>query len=829
MAKFIERIMSGVQRIVDRFNGNGLMQDSNVPAGEGYVTDGMPELIRRSAAEGTVLLQNDGVLPFKSQDRIALFGRCQVDWFYVGYGSGGDVKPPYKISFIQAMKEADAAGKFKLDQALADIYEKWCTRKENVPSQGWWGHWPMNYPEMPLTEDLIRDVAGRNDIAVFVIGRAAGEDRENTLTQGSYYLTDTEIEALDLLTSHFAKTVVIMDCGNVIDMSWTAKYEGKLSAIVYAWQGGMESGHALVDVLTGDTNPCGKLPDTIAARYEDYPSSKSFGNADFNEYTEDIYVGYRYFETFARNKVLYPFGYGLSYTHFEFSIKEFSADGGRVHCALQVKNIGQRVGREVVQLYVAAPQGKLGKAVRTLADFKKTDLLQPGESQILTLGCDYYAFASFDDTGACGNGHCYVLEKGEYEVFVGSDVRAQSKAGQFLIMQDTAVKSLPSVCAVRKPFKRLCAEVVDGKIVETSKAVPAGQNNLRQRILNSLPQELERKDGAEISFDDVVDGKATLEEFVAQLDEKELQALTRGYGSMNAPQGINGNAGAYGGIIPQLADRGVPAVIVADGPAGIRIGRFTALLPCGTALASTWDTELMEKLYECVGREMQHYGVDALLGAGMNIHRNPLCGRNFEYFSEDPLLSGKMAAAFTRGVQSNGKIACPKHFACNNQETNRNYNDSIVSERALREIYLKGFEICVKESSPCNIMTSYNKINGVWSHYNYDLATSVLRDEWGYNGLVITDWWMRKSNSEEFPNIRDNAYRVRAQVDVFMPGNFKYGVKKYKPDKSLLETLGKQGGITRGELQRTALNTLAIALRVKIKQKRDMEKQNART
>jgi len=273
----------------------------------------------------------------------------------------------------------------------------------------------------------------------------------------------------------------------------------------------------------------------------------------------------------------------------------------------------------------------------------------------------------------------------------------------------------------------------------------------------------------------------------------------------------------------------VPAVIVADGPAGIRIGRFTALLPCGTALASTWDTELMEKLYECVGREMQHYGVDVLLGAGMNIHRSPLCGRNFEYFSEDPLLSGKMAAAFTRVVQSNVKIACPKHFACNNQETNRNYNDSIVSERALREIYLKGFEICVKESSPCNIMTSYNKINGVWSHYNYDLATSVLRDEWGYNGLVITDWWMRKSNSEEFPNIRDNAYRVRAQVDVFMPGNFKYGVKKYKPDKSLLETLGKQGGITRGELQRTALNTLAIALRVKIKQKRDMEKQNART
>ena len=281
---------------------------------------------------------------------------------------------------------------------------------------------------------------------------------------------------------------------------------------------------------------------------------------------------------------------------------------------------------------------------------------------------------------------------------------------------------------------------------------------------------------------------------------------------MNSPLGAKGNAGTLGGVLESLRDKGIPAITTTDGPSGIRLHASCSLLPIGAILASTFNEELVEELYTHVGKEMAAKGSDVLLAPGMNIHRSPLCGRNFEYFSEDPLVSGKIAAAVVRGVQANGLSACPKHFACNNQETNRCHNDSRVSERALREIYLKGFEICVKEATPKCIMTSYNKINGVWGHYNYELCTTVLRKEWGYKGMVMTDWWMRKSKSPEFPNIRDNAYRVRAQVDVLMPGGARTG--KRKPDGTLLKTYGKPDGITIGELQRTAKNVIRLAMSI---------------
>ena len=284
---------------------------------------------------------------------------------------------------------------------------------------------------------------------------------------------------------------------------------------------------------------------------------------------------------------------------------------------------------------------------------------------------------------------------------------------------------------------------------------------------------------------------------------------------MNSPLGAPGNAGVFGGVIPSLQEKGVPAITCCDGPAGIRMQKYCSLVPCGTGLAATWNRELTEKLYSLVGSEMKYYGVDILLAPGMNINRNPLCGRNFEYFSEDPVLSGKMAAAVVTGIQSQGVGCCPKHFACNNQETKRNRNDSRVSERALREIYLRNFEICVKEAKPISIMTSYNKVNGVWSHYNYDLVTTVLRREWGYQGMVMTDWWMQKSKSPEFPQLKNNAYRVRAQVDVLMPGDMGHLTKKYRSDGSLVKTLGKPEGITMGELQRTAENVLRLIVKLK--------------
>ena len=670
----------------------------------------------------------------------------------------------------------------------------------------------MNYPEMPLTKSIVEESANQSDVAIVVIGRAAGEDRENTLEKGSYYLTDVERNMLDLVTDAFKKVVVIMDCGNLMDMAWTEEYGDKLSAILFAWQGGMESGRSLVDVLSGDVNPSGKLPDTIAKRFEDYPSSSCFGNKEFNEYCEDIFVGYRYFETFAKDKVLYPFGYGLSYTQFEISLKDFVADKDSVTCRVEVKNIGEVAGREVAQLYVSCPQGKLGKPARVLVGFQKTDELPPNQSQVLEITCNAYDFASFDDTGATGNANSYVLERGKYQFFVGNSVRAKLLAGEMQLDEIVVLKTLQEICSVQHPFDRMKAVEKDGGIALDMEKVPLGAVDMKARILDALPNAVGYKGNQGYTFDDLKDGKVEMDTFISQLTDKELEALTRGAGGMNASQGVAGNAGAYGGIIPSLAQKKIPAIITTDGPSGIRIAKYTALLPCGTALASTWDTNLIKATYEKIGEEMAHYGSDVLLGAGMNIHRNPLCGRNFEYFSEDPLLTGKMACAFVDGVQKNGKFACPKHFACNNQETNRNYNDSRVSQRALREIYLKGFEICVKGSKPFNIMTSYNKINGVFSHYNYDLATTVLRNEWGYDGLVITDWWLRKSKSPEFPKIATHAYRVRAGVDVFMPGNHSRTSGKYKSDGTLLATLNKKDGITRGELELTAKRTLGICL-----------------
>ena len=313
-----------------------------------------------------------------------------------------------------------------------------------------------------------------------------------------------------------------------------------------------------------------------------------------------------------------------------------------------------------------------------------------------------------------------------------------------------------------------------------------------------------------ILLSDVKEGRATMEDFVAQLSVEELEAVSRGDYTMNSPLGPEGNAGVFAGVLPSLRKKGIPPVVTTDGPSGIRLCRASSLVPIGTALACSFDCALAEEVYEAVGREMLARGTDVLLAPALNLHRNPLCGRNFEYFSEDPLLSGKIAAAAVRGVQKTGAAACPKHFACNNQEFNRNRNDSRLSERALRELYLRAFEICVREGKPLFLMTSYNKINGVWGHYHYALCEGILRKEWGFNGCVMTDWWMRSARCPEFPSLRNNAYRVRARVNLLMPGGGYLG--RRKPDGTLLKTYGKKKGITLGELQRNAAEILGAVL-----------------
>lgn len=834
--------MSLISKIVNAFSSTSQKTGAGDNNKMAVTSKPMRETARAMASEGIVLLKNDGVLPLGQEDKVAVFGRTQYNYFCVGYGSGGDVNAAYKTSFADALK---INKKINYDKSLADIYEKWCA--DNVPDEGYWGHWPFCFKEMPLTDEIVKRAREDNDIAIVVIGRAAGEDREQKLKEGSFYLNKGEIAMLDKVCAYFDKVVIVLNAGNVIEFDDFKAYEDKTSAFVFALQGGMESGRALCDVLCGDVNPSGRLTDTIALRYEFYPSADCFGNKKYNDYEEDIYVGYRYFETFAKNEVMYPFGFGLSYTRFEISASIERVDGG-VKVYSTVKNVGERVGKTVVQIYLKAPLGVMQKPERELKAFYKTDLLQAGEEASRETFIEDYELASYDDDGLTGHKACWVLEDGNYEFYVGENVRDAEYAGSVYIAKNP-IKQCSNVCARQKPisvlekydslfndekFKGWFANVrtkldaiklllslspddvekmhrrIDNYVAKEYRVKRVNEVDLKERILSNLPQEIAQNKDLKISFDDVKSGVATIEEFISTLSDEELETLCHGEGRMNSALGTQGNAGAFGGVSESLRQKGVPVAIATDGPSGIRLCQRASLLPCGSAIASSWNEELAQKLYSLIAFEMAEKGSDVLLAPGINIHRNMLCGRNFEYYSEDPYLSGKMASAVVKGIQAEGGASCVKHMACNNQEKARRINDSRVSERALREIYLKAFEICVKEANPKAIMTSYNKVNGVYSYHNYDLFTTVLRGEWGYKNLVMTDWWTNGAKNPDFKGVDDNAYRVRAQVDVLMPGGNRLNGGY---DGTTLKSL-KKGGLTRAELQRSAKNVLNFLLQI---------------
>ncbi|WP_058234922.1 glycoside hydrolase family 3 N-terminal domain-containing protein [Devriesea agamarum] len=862
MRKTLEKLSTVLPHL-----GGLLAQDTSLPVqGDRKIDPHLAALCRRAAADGIVLLRHDETLPIAGR-RIALFGRCQIDYFTVGYGSGGDVHAAYTTDLLTALQADQQTADLQpepaanppaaadpptdrgnhgdinantvitdspasrpiIDKHLAGMYSTWCAH--NPPDHGTWGHWPRHYPEMPLSSDEIHAAAQRSEAAIVIIGRAAGEDRDNVLEPGSFYLTDDERQLLDQVTNAFERTILVLNCGNIIDLSFLTDYGTRIGTVVYAWQGGMESGRALADVLTGRVTPSGKLPDTIACSYRDYPSSTNFGGKDANNYAEDIFVGYRYFETFARDRVMFPFGFGLSYTSFTITgelseprteppttvnllspAQATPSPDDVVTVRATVTNTGDTFsGRDVAQLYVRAPQGVLGKPTRQLVSFAKTDTLAPGASQSLQLTVPLRNLASYDDAGGTGHRNAWVLEAGSYEFFLGSDVRSATCIGSISIPELIVTEQVEEAAAVAPEhrFARLTARpgaTDTADPIPIYAPVPVRTVDLTQRILNDLPADIPLTGNRHLTADDVRGGRASLDAFLAQLSPDELEALTRGDNIMNSPLGTPGNAGVLGGVSPALRARGVDPITATDGPSGLRLAAYASLLPCGTALASTWDTTLVQDLANAHGHEMRAKGSQLLLSPGMNIHRDPLCGRNFEYFSEDPLVSGKMASAIVTGVQSNGLAACPKHFAANNQEFRRTHNDSRVSERALREIYLRGFEICVRQAQPKTIMTSYNKINGVWGHYHYELVTTILRKQWGYQGLVITDWWMRPAQDPHFPGLTNNAYRVRAGVDVLMPGSS--GPTRKQADRSLLSSYRSPHGITLGEIQSSARRVL---------------------
>lgn len=754
---------------------------------------------RQAVAEGQVLLRNEGeILPIPKGTHLAVFGRMQLNYYKSGTGSGGMVNVDKVTGILDALLETDHVC---VDRELVDIYKEW--EKTHPFDEGiGWGTEPWSQEEMVLSEEVLLRAAEANEYALVVIGRTAGEDKDNQNLPGSYLLTGLEEDMLKKVRAHFKKMIVVLNVGNIIDMSFVDAYQPE--AVLYAWQGGMIGGYGTADVLTGKVNPSGKLADTIAYRIEDYPSDSNFGNEDKDIYAEDIFVGYRYFETAGKDKVRYPFGFGLSYTTFAIETKNFVKKEEEVLIDVSVKNTGKVKGKEVVQIYVSAPQGKLGKAVKVLAGFAKTGELMPTEEQVLSIAVPFYSFASYDETGKTGYVSSYVLEAGTYRFFAGNSVQNVTEGGRFELAENKQIVQCSRAMAPKEKFERMHAEErADGSIEIVYEDTPLRSETPAQKREKQIPEALPLTGNQGYTLKDVKEGKVTMEEFIAQLSEEDLSAIIRGEG-MGSPKVTPGTAAAFGGISESLKAFGIPCGCCSDGPSGMRIdcGMKAFSLPNGTLLACTFNTELVEELYSFTGVEMVKNHIDTLLGPGMNIHRHPLNGRNFEYFSEDPFLTGKMAAAQLRAFHKSSVTGTMKHFCANNQETKRHELDSVVSERALREIYLKGFEIAVREGNGKSVMTTYGAVNGFWTAGYYDLNTVILRQEWGYEGIVMTDWWA-KINEENVPADHTNfAAMARAQNDIYMVCQ---EADKNGTGDNTLKSL-KKGTLTIGELQRNAMN-----------------------
>ena len=802
MPKIVSKLINS---LIKNFvgNKNQLTDEERGISTNGEIYESMTKKCIEVATDGIILLKNDNnVLPIKKSDNVAVFGRCAYDYFDCGYGSGGDVKKPYTTNLYDGLDKSNIT----YNKTLANIYNTWRLKPINVPDQGFWGHWPLNYKEMKLTSDIVLNAKDESNKAIIVIGRSAGEDRECKLIEGSYYLTKEEREMINLVTNVFNETILILDIGNIMDFSFIDEYD--FSSVLLPWQGGEESGIALGKILSGETSPSGKLTDTIAYKYEDYPSSSNFLGDDYNNYQEDIFVGYRYFETFKKDRVMYPFGYGLSYTTFNIELIENSCTEYNHTFKIKVTNTGSYKGKEIVELYLKKPGIKFSEASRELIGYKKTKELSPNESEVLEISVNLDNYSTYDDNSVISDAS-YVLEKGTYTFYLGENVRDAVEIYSIKYNYDTIVKKVSHIVPLKKEhqFKRM----VNKNNEMSYEDVPIHSVDLKKIILDNMPKEIPLKEYNGEKLEDVKTKKITLEEFVSVLTIDEMNLLLHGEGYVNSPLGPKGNVGAMGGVSESLRNKGIPAYIVDDGPQGLKVDMPSTCLPSGVCVASTWDTVLVEELFNEELKEMINRRIVCLLAPGMNIHRNPLCGRNFEYFSEDPYLSGSIAASVVRGVTMKGFTATPKHFFGNNQETNRTMNDSRMSERCARDIYLKSFEHMLRLSEPRQIMTSYNMVNSIYSHNNYYLTQIYLREELGYKWNVMTDWWMRYKTSPEFPNCTGNAYRVRSRCDVLMPGSISHGNSK-EIGNSLLEHYGDEGGITLAEIERCVMDLLKTIL-----------------
>ncbi|MCC6095407.1 MAG: glycoside hydrolase family 3 C-terminal domain-containing protein, partial [Eubacterium sp.] len=790
---------------------------------------------REAAKEGMVLLKNrDHVLPLQRGARVALFGKGTIDYVKGGGGSG-DVAAPYVHNILD--------GLLALRDEVSVFQESAAFYKDYVQEQYSRGGIPGLIPEPELPENLAVRASAWTDTAIVSFSRYSGEgwDRKSDFggpafepedgfthihladrifAHSDFYLTEAEQQMLHVVTAHFPKVIVLLNVGGMIDTRWI-RDNADISAALITWQGGMEGGDAAAELLMGHGNPSGKLADTFAGTLEDYPSTEGFhASDDYVDYTEDIYVGYRYFETIPKEaeKVVYPFGFGLSYTTFMLSdvigwmepaenTDQFPAgdlerkqakdncqtgvqgnkteklvrNPGNIHISLCVTNTGSCSGKEVVQLYYSAPQGLLGKPSRVLGAYQKTRLLQPGESQRVELVLPAARMSSYDDLGKVQKS-AWVLEAGTYHFYVGTDVRgdlqplsrenlqSQFRYGAKVQEADCKVQSdeiftwnLAYTVVTEQCQPRLVPEKLSKRMLSdgTFESLPVHeQPDPDENIFTPLkyPEEIEcvapetRYRKSYKTFEaperpqlaDVAEGKITRDDFIRSLSDEDLAWLLSG-----TPNTGCANTFGWG----NLPEAGVPNIMTEDGPAGVRFdeetGVRTTAFPCATLLACTWNPDVVYTVGAAGGEEARENNIYVWLTPAVNIHRSPLCGRNFEYYSEDPLLAGKQAAAMVHGIQSSHVSACLKHFALNDKETNRKNSDSRVSERAAREIYLRQFEIVIREANPGSVMTSYNLINGHRASENFDLLNGILRGEWNYDGTVTTDWWGRGEQYKE--------------------------------------------------------------------------------
>lgn len=798
------------------------------------------EEVRRLAGECMVILENDGVLPLQAgTKKIALFGTGARHTIKGGTGSG-DVNVRENISIAQGLERAGF--KFvtegwldQYDRLYADAQEAYAkklnefTEKTGKPSMLYAFENPFEEPEQPeITEADVKEADVKEaDAAIYVISRNSGEGKDRRAEKGDYYLSDRELQNIRFMTEHYKNCIVLLNVGGVIDLTSLKTIEG-VQAIMLVGQTGNMGGYAVADVLTAKTIPSGKLTDTWARSYEDYPSSATFshrdGNLDDEYYSDGIYVGYRYFDTFGVMP-LYCFGYGKSYTEFEIKTMNVTADEKQVQVEVEVTNIGDKYpGKEVVQVYYSAPDGIMEKPTQELAGFAKTKLLAPGEKDVVTITFATTDMASFDAYDAA-----WVMEEGEYTIRVGNSSRNTEAVA--VIDLDEQVTTLQLKRLMRDTIAvRELHHMIPIFDIEFDFGVPAIPFRIMLQAENFKKELVEyevmrrtlmdkRKDEV-LTLEDVKAGSATLDELTAQLTVEEMAELCVGTERRNGDGNVIGSAsscvpGAAGDTTSSLLEtRKVPNLIQADGPAGLRLETPCTAIPIATTLAQSWDMNLIHRMGELVGEEMKQLHVDLWLAPGMNIHRNPLCGRNFEYYSEDPVLTGLCAATETKGVQSQkGKGTTIKHFAGNNQEDNRMFTNAHISERALREIYLKGFEIAVKTAQPYAIMTSYNLINGVHSANNYDMLQNIARDEWGFEGLVMTDWYTSQDTTEMGMVSPSGKYSHSSSVQCIKAGNDLQMPGCQQNVDDIVEAVNEGKEITKADLQRCAKHILSVALK----------------